>query len=80
MWGKQVWPSNIIVTTKEDKDRTRTWQIAYVKSYKEFHVKYHTSMIVFGFSGVWDLDKGVPFYNAAYPEQAEVNLNIYVVF
>ena len=80
MWGKQVRPSNVIVTKKEDKDRTRSWQIGNVKSYTKRHVNYHSSMTSVGFPGVWDLDKDIPFYNVAHPEQIEGYLSLRVVF
>ena len=80
MWGKQVKPSNVIVTKKEDKDRTRSWQINNVKSYTKRHVNYHASMTTVGFPGVWDLDKEVPFYNVNDPTQIEGYLSLRVVF
>lgn len=80
MWGKQVRPSNAIVTKREDKDRTRSWQITNVKSYTKRHVNYHASMTSVGFPGVWDLDREIPFYNVAHPEQIEGYLNLRLVF
>ena len=80
MWGKQVKPSNVIVTKKEDKDRTRSWQINNVKSYTKRHVNYHASMTTVGFPGVWDLDKEVPFYSVTHPGQIEGYLSLRVVF
>jgi hypothetical protein len=41
IWGKQVCPNNVIVTKKDEKDRTKSWQISNVKKYTKRHMNYH---------------------------------------
>ena len=78
--GKQARPSNVIVTQKDDKNRTRSFHITSVKSYTRRHVNYHASMMMVNFPGIWDLDKQVPFYNVVRTTEVEGFLTLRTVF